>query len=772
MNGIFGEGFPYTNFHDLNMDWIIKIAKDFLDQYTHLQETIENGETAIENLTDEELTALANKADELTDLLDQWYTTHSEDIAGELATAITDFDAHALQKATETIATIPDNYTDLFNASIKVHDAIVSPDNYETVLPDADNVVLNSVYVIVPTANAKPANLPQDIVLQSYGILVTIAVDSPTPVNGSRQFYIDDNGEQFCRTKTANGWTSWIKLLDRTYAIRTTFNNSISDLNSMPINSIQTFVPTSGTHPSNLPSVNMTYGDYYTIKTVCIISNSDQVGGTMQELYNSRGMFWFRYKTSASTWTSWFTSTGNYIIENTISSALTDLNSAPRNSVITFVPTSGTHPDNMPTENLSYNDYYTLRTTSIVNAQYNVDVGGCLQELFNSRGVSWYRYKTSASSWSQWFSVSPSYENVFYINNNLDDLNNISTPCIITFVPTSGTHPDNLPSMGLTYNDYYTVRTTINRNANNIVVGGGLQELFNSRGKRWTRYRTTASAWSSWILEDDYPTFIVDKNGNGDFTSFSQAVVYARNYNKSIIKVNAGNYDLIDELDDIYDGYFTNYDPDETSHYPDNRGLAIGWGMKIIFSADAKLTCNWGTPDDAVNTSFSPLYAFNSDFELIGCNIECANVRYCVHDDPAPDTLKQARWYHKYESCNFLIDNSASSLVFRGCIGGGFGKQSTIEVLNCIFKSIGVADNIKIVNWHNTSVSDAKSSLVISGCYFITGTCGASYYGTTTKKSTALITNNSVKSVPTLTAETQDSAVINIDFMEFNNIDR
>ena len=53
--GAFGEGFPYTNFHDLNMDWIIKIAKDFLDQYTHIQETITNGENSLTTLTTEGL---------------------------------------------------------------------------------------------------------------------------------------------------------------------------------------------------------------------------------------------------------------------------------------------------------------------------------------------------------------------------------------------------------------------------------------------------------------------------------------------------------------------------------------------------------------------------------------------------------------------------------------------------------------------------------------------------------------------------------------------
>ena len=68
-NGAFGENFPYSNFHDLNMDWIIKIAKDFLDQYTNIQNTIDEG-----------LEELNSTYENLNNLLQEWYDTHSEDI--------------------------------------------------------------------------------------------------------------------------------------------------------------------------------------------------------------------------------------------------------------------------------------------------------------------------------------------------------------------------------------------------------------------------------------------------------------------------------------------------------------------------------------------------------------------------------------------------------------------------------------------------------------------------------------------------------------------
>ena len=111
--GAFGENFPYTNFHELNMDWIIQIAKNFLDQYTSIQTVITDGES---NLTE--------LAERLENDLNQWYTTHSTDIANELADALTDI-ANALtasenalsafsnQKIIDITESIPQDYSAL-----------------------------------------------------------------------------------------------------------------------------------------------------------------------------------------------------------------------------------------------------------------------------------------------------------------------------------------------------------------------------------------------------------------------------------------------------------------------------------------------------------------------------------------------------------------------------------------------------------------------------------------------------------------------------------
>ena len=135
--GLFGEGFPYSNFHDLNLDWIIKIAKNFLDQYTHIQDIIAQGLEDLQNTTDEGIESITNKTTESLDslnteynrllgLLDTWYQTHSEDIHDELANALATINAElttvlttlnnsADTKLSQVLASIPSDYTSLAN---------------------------------------------------------------------------------------------------------------------------------------------------------------------------------------------------------------------------------------------------------------------------------------------------------------------------------------------------------------------------------------------------------------------------------------------------------------------------------------------------------------------------------------------------------------------------------------------------------------------------------------------------------------------------------
>ena len=51
-NGAFGENFPYTNFHDLNLDWILKVIKKFEDNYSSITKQAEEAKEEIETAKD------------------------------------------------------------------------------------------------------------------------------------------------------------------------------------------------------------------------------------------------------------------------------------------------------------------------------------------------------------------------------------------------------------------------------------------------------------------------------------------------------------------------------------------------------------------------------------------------------------------------------------------------------------------------------------------------------------------------------------------------
>ena len=195
------EGFPYTNFHELNLDWIIKIAKDFLDQYTHIQDTITQG-----------LEDLDTKAQQLTALLDAWYNEHSEDIADQLADALQDlndwytthqgylnqyltdsiaaFETAADEKAAQTIASIPEDYTELSNDVSDLQSSI--NDVYEC----ATVRTLGSYATFVQgTLNQNGATVESDIRIRSGGVSAGLTKRYLCVINPGykmRVFYYDE----------------------------------------------------------------------------------------------------------------------------------------------------------------------------------------------------------------------------------------------------------------------------------------------------------------------------------------------------------------------------------------------------------------------------------------------------------------------------------------------------------------------------------------------------------------------------------------------------
>lgn len=229
------DNFPYTNFHELNLDWIIKIAKDFLDQYTSIQDTITTG-----------LEDLDAKAVELQNLLDDWYNTHSADIANQLSEALADisttltsaiasFNESADAKGAAVIASIPDDYTTLSNLVTTINKwGIIGRNVLNNTIVTSDNFILTidpGIYFVtgvnaayLPTGFSATGTMMIAKSKASTGYLFAMYVDTNGNTATRNGYYIDAN---------TNGWsTSWniLSKFDKYDALILTSDNDLMNL--------------------------------------------------------------------------------------------------------------------------------------------------------------------------------------------------------------------------------------------------------------------------------------------------------------------------------------------------------------------------------------------------------------------------------------------------------------------------------------------------------------------------------------------------------------
>ena len=229
------DGFPYTNFHELNLDWIIKIAKDFLDQYTHIQEVIEDGNQSLNDTITNGLNELDEKATVITNLLNEWYNTHSADIADQLASALADLNAWYTQhqnyldqtladktaafnsaadaKAAATIASIPDDYSTLSGQVNKYRPKFVYGETPAAPYNDFDTFPVNESIIVF--ANTVTSHSPE-----SDALLMVETVAAGSNIKKQIAFPMKAVNldpqviSEYIRYNYGSGWSTWQKNLN------------------------------------------------------------------------------------------------------------------------------------------------------------------------------------------------------------------------------------------------------------------------------------------------------------------------------------------------------------------------------------------------------------------------------------------------------------------------------------------------------------------------------------------------------------------------------
>ena len=80
------DDYPYTNFHELNLDWFIKKFKEIFDEWSELYTTLQNWKESTTQELEEWKTGVETDMREweeaLTSALDEWKETTEEDISG------------------------------------------------------------------------------------------------------------------------------------------------------------------------------------------------------------------------------------------------------------------------------------------------------------------------------------------------------------------------------------------------------------------------------------------------------------------------------------------------------------------------------------------------------------------------------------------------------------------------------------------------------------------------------------------------------------------
>lgn len=495
------ENFPYTDMHNLNLDWIIKIAKDFLDQYTHIQELISNGETSLQNLTAEGLEELSNKADEITNLLNEWYTTHSDDIANQLADALQDmntalatnmatFTAQAEAKAAEVIASIPADYSTLALSALQSKGEIpVSNGAVAAPLNDLNTYPVNTIYVAYDSATSSLISHCPTAANRGRFTVITICGDVSRAYTRV-QIFIDETTKVFVRREWGS-WTDWHQVADQSditalwtevIPIRNLFNNHqiieamgqipvengavpspLNDLNTYPVNTIYTAYDSATSSlvahcPTTLPQGRFT--------VVTLEGDPENPYTRIQILFSFEQKMYYRREWGS--WQSWHEVANNDewicramgeipVSSGSVAAPLNDLNDYPLNSLYVSYEATSAMVAHCPVEqNLGH--FFVLTLEPKPDAPYTSI------QIFVATDQSIY-YRREYGSWGDWHKIltdTYNYNNEYWKNKSIVWLG--------TSIPAGGRGPQ-----GTTDNGSYPFKTR-------QVLGDDIQIINNAVG--------------------------------------------------------------------------------------------------------------------------------------------------------------------------------------------------------------------------------------------------------------------------------------------------
>lgn len=257
-------------------------------------------------------------------------------------------------------------------------------------------------------------------------------------------------------------------------------------------------------------------------------------------------------------------------------------------------------------------------------------------------------------------------------------------------------------------------------------------------------------------INRDESRIVVDVSGNGDYTSFTEAI-YNTVDSGIDVYVKPGTYNIVSEYIALFGQSAVDSMADSDSAI--FNGFQYGVRLrkrKIEFAPGAHIVCDWTGHIVNGTHRFSAL-GVDYDVEIIGLDLDVTATFYCIHDDygiATPYTVK-------YENCRVVGHN----LTNANCIGGGCKKYSRHILSNCYFDNnlTGSAT----VRYHNTNADGAEPEIYASNCYF-NNWFTPRWYGPQTSKMRVYVNNCHARAIYKM-AESSSYDVDNVELYKWNN---
>lgn len=253
-----------------------------------------------------------------------------------------------------------------------------------------------------------------------------------------------------------------------------------------------------------------------------------------------------------------------------------------------------------------------------------------------------------------------------------------------------------------------------------------------------------------------------------ELSTLKAGIEEATKYMNSILYVDAGTYDLIQEFGSSYFESLTSVNT--------LAGLILKNNIHVIFDANSKVVSNYSGSNQYARSLYSPFNAGLYGYTLENLNLECSNCRYGIHEERngATENYKAV-----IKNCNIYIDNSNNTdWAIHHSIGGGFGANANVTIENCTFDNDD-SSNRWGVYYHiqnNSNVNNYRAIFTFKDNYFKKGTLSLDNVASTpdsiAEDSIYIVTNNKIASKY---SGTDDQGIYNgltrnYELLEWNNI--